>query len=142
VHDGIEVAWHVPTVADLLAVATEADPGEALRRRCLSASRDGVPVDVDAIPPEQVARVEQELAAADPLAEVVVALHCPVCATGFDADVDPVGFVARELQVVAERLLREVHELAGAYGWGEAEILALPAPRRAAYLALVRGGAG
>ncbi|HEX2516118.1 MAG TPA: phage baseplate protein, partial [Chloroflexota bacterium] len=37
----------------------------------------------------------------------------------------------------ARRLLREVHTLARAYGWREAEILALPGRRRQTYLDLV-----
>jgi hypothetical protein len=34
--------------------------------------------------------------------------------------------------------LRDVHELASAYGWRESEILALSPQRRQAYLELVR----
>ena len=37
----------------------------------------------------------------------------------------------------ASALLQEVHQLARHYGWSEAQILALPAHRRAHYLALV-----
>jgi hypothetical protein len=38
-------------------------------------------------------------------------------------------------------LLREVHEFARHYGWTEAETLAVPRARRAAYLQLLEGSA-
>lgn len=34
-------------------------------------------------------------------------------------------------------LLRQVHELASLYHWSEAELLALPLPRRQAYLQII-----
>ena len=46
----------------------------------------------------------------------------------------PAGASAR-----AGALLHEVHRLASAYGWSEAQILALSPARRAQYLALVEG---
>ena len=42
-----------------------------------------------------------------------------------------------ELATQAKRLLREVHFLARAYGWREADILAMSARRRQAYLEMV-----
>ena len=80
------------------------------------------------------------MAASDPLAEVLIALRCPECGASFDADLDPIGFVWTDLEVSAERTLRDVDELARAYGWTEDEILSLPASRRSAYLSIVRGG--
>jgi hypothetical protein len=41
------------------------------------------------------------------------------------------------LQLAAERLLLDVDALARAYGWSEAQVLALPPLRRAAYLQMV-----
>ena len=42
-----------------------------------------------------------------------------------------------EVQAAAERSLLEVDALAREYGWSEAEVMALPHARRAAYLQLV-----
>ena len=42
-----------------------------------------------------------------------------------------------EIEVRAHVLLGEVHRLASAYGWSEAQILALSPARRASYLAMV-----
>ena len=61
---------------------------------------------------------------------------CPACRTEFAVDLDIAGFVWAELRARAQRLLREVHVLALAYGWTEDEVLALGERRRAAYLEL------
>ena len=51
------------------------------------------------------------------------------------------SFVWAELHAHGRRVLREVDVLARAYGWTEAEVLALGERRRAAYLALAEDGA-
>ena len=44
------------------------------------------------------------------------------------------SFVWAEIESRARRVLGEVHALASAYGWSEAETLSLSAVRRASYL--------
>jgi hypothetical protein len=51
-----------------------------------------------------------------------------------------VSFFWQELDDWADRVLRDVHELASAYGWPENEILALSPRRRQCYLDLIRRG--
>jgi hypothetical protein len=147
----ITVDWRAPTPDDLIAVASEPVPESALRQRCLAvaaatdpnslgASTDR-PDDVERLPVELVERAEQAMAAADPLAEVLVALTCPECEATFDADLDLGGFVWAEVDARARRLLHEVDVLARAYGWSEHEVLALSEHRRASYLRIVLDGA-
>ncbi len=121
--------WRPPTPADLLAVADEPDPVAALRERCLTA------------PAQDLARIESEMAAADPLAETIIELTCPACGTGFEVDLDIGAFVWQEVDAAARRLLLDVDTLARVYGWTEAEVLALSDTRRAAYLRMATGGA-
>lgn len=64
-------------------------------------------------------------------------LDCPACAHHFLLLLDPGSLLAEELRMKAARLLGEVVALARAFGWREADILALSASRRAAYLAAV-----
>ncbi|WP_125612921.1 phage baseplate protein [Specibacter cremeus] len=113
------------TSADLLAVAA-LPAGE--RARAI-ADRHG--------PGEDFAAVERRLAAADPLARLEVALHCPACGHDWVAPFDVVGFLWAELHHWALRLLRDVHTLARAYGWAEKDILAMHPHRRRRYLELV-----
>ena len=81
------------------------------------------------------------MAEADPLAEVLVDVACPAC----EARVRRRprrrrASSGRSCDARAQRLLREVDALARAYGWTEAEVLALDERRRAAYLELAREG--
>ncbi|HET8927439.1 MAG TPA: hypothetical protein VFN24_06365 [Microbacterium sp.] len=131
--------WRAPTAGDLAAVAGREDAASALLALCCELTGPAGKGVADA-PSEVVERVEAVLADADPLAELTVAVECPECGAVFDADVDPVAFVWREVQAGAQRVLREVDVLARAYGWTEAEVLALSEERRAAYLEIVREG--
>src|SRR5262249_55645931 len=63
-------------------------------------------------------------------------LRAPACGHGWQADLDVGAFVLAEVDAHAARLLGEVHGLAHAYGWSEADILALSTARRRRYLEL------
>jgi hypothetical protein len=133
----------LPTLADLRAAAGGGvldDARRILDRRCISgATRDGQAVDVDDLPDEVVEEAGRVMAARDRQADVRLALDCPVCGHRWEARFDIAAFLWQEIDARARRLLVDVHTLATAYGWSEAEILALPAERRRAYLELVLG---
>ncbi len=130
--------FRIPTSADLQAAA-EADTVEGAREvligRCLvSGPAPG------AEPPEDVLAVLPErMVASDPDAEVLVNLECPECGHGWRADLDVAAFFWTEVDSEARRLLRDVHVLARAYGWREADILAMSPARRRVYLEMVLG---
>jgi hypothetical protein len=73
----------------------------------------------------------------DPQGDVQLALNCPSCRHHWTAPFDVVSYLWIEIQSWASRLLREIHLLASAYGWREADILALSEPRRRAYLEIL-----
>ncbi len=137
---GLTTRLRRPGFADLASVA-ELAPAEAeaaLLARCLvAAEHEGAAVaaaDLDTGAREAIAMA---LAAADPLAEILLSLTCPACEHGWQALVEPAQCLVRQIEAAAHRLLREVDALAHSYGWSEGEILALSAPRRQAYLAMV-----
>ncbi len=66
-------------------------------------------------------------------------MECPTCDHAWDEIFDIVSFFWAELDAWAHRVLHDVHVLARAYAWSEAEILALPPLRRQYYLELVQG---
>src|SRR5690349_12316027 len=140
VHDGYLVRARPPTVGDL--AAAERDPAtarEALLARCvLDARRDGERISAGDLPAEVVARLGERLAEADPQAEVRLALSCPECDRSWSTAFDIVTFLWHELDTWARRLLGEVHALASAYGWAEADILAMSPLRRSLYLRMAR----
>jgi len=78
------------------------------------------------------------LASADPLAETQLALDCPSCAHQWNDVLDIGGFVWAEIESRARRLFWQVHTLASAYGWSEAETLSLSARRRENYFRMVQ----
>lgn len=139
--DGYEVRFRLPNSEDLLAVGDGGDLDGWSRRllaRCVEEARgpgEGRPV--PELPAAVVAAVAEQMARVDPLGDVELGLTCRVCGHRWSTSFDIVSFLWREIDTWAERLLREVHALAGAYGWREADILALSPQRRRVYLELV-----
>jgi hypothetical protein len=83
------------------------------------------------------ARLSEAVAAHDPLVDFAVACTCPACGAAFELALDLEALALARLAGRQRALLREVHRFASAYGWSEGAVLALPAGRRAAYLALI-----
>lgn len=137
-----EMSFRLPTAGDLAAIDGRADPAanrRQLLRACIhQARRDGEQISNAELPAEAVAALSQRMAELDPQADLQFNLHCPQCAHEWIEPFDIGAFFWTELQAAAGRLLREVHELASAYGWSETDILALSPQRRQAYLELVR----
>jgi hypothetical protein len=77
------------------------------------------------------------MAEQDPLAEVLLDLHCPECGHQWQMVFDIVSYFWSELSVRARRLLYDVHALAQAYGWRESDILSMSDTRRQFYLGMV-----
>jgi hypothetical protein len=130
---GHALTWRLPDSTDLVAAAEAPDPlaaEEALLSRIVEPAGPLSTV-------ERAAVVER-IAACDPYAELLFELTCPECGLVWQSLLDIAGFLWAELDTRAQRLLREVHALASAYGWTQAEILALTERRRAGYLRLVR----
>lgn len=140
--DEYVVSWRSPTPSDLAALAAEpGPPGASLLRRCVTVTAAvGTPLDATTVPAALIARIEEEMSAADPLAEVLVAVTCPECERRFEADVDLARFVWSEVDARARQVLHDIDVLARAYGWTEPEVLALSDARRASYLRLVVDG--
>jgi len=140
-HGGLELRFRLLDSLDLLAAERCGGVGEARRRlaeRCLiAARREGVPVAAADLAEEDVAALAEALAAADPGAELLLELRCPACGSDWGEILDVASFVWAEMEVQARQLLREVHVLARAYGWREADVLALSPRRRRLYLEMV-----
>jgi hypothetical protein len=145
-HSGYRLSFRPPNSHDLASLAASADPQQASRqlvRRCLlEVEHDGQKVERPSaarLPAALIKAVEERIAQADPQADVTLALTCPACSHRWDAIFDVLTFFWTEIQAWAPRILREVHQLASAYGWSEAEILALSPGRRQAYLEMIAG---
>jgi hypothetical protein len=73
----------------------------------------------------------------DPQAEIMLRLVCPSCEHNFSAGFDTTNYLVQELLQWQQQLYAEVHRLALAYHWSEAEILNMPARKRRKYLDLL-----
>lgn len=141
--DGYTVRWRAPDSRAMAAAAEAGDPRAAeavlLASWVTEARGPAGEVAAVALPDSVRSRVADAVAHADPLVEVLVDTACPSCAHAFVVEVDVAAFVWAELDARARRLLAEVDLLARAYGWSEAEVLALGEMRRAAYVRLALG---
>ncbi len=87
--------------------------------------------------PDDEAALSASIAAMDPLVDFAVSCQCPACGTANEVAIDLESLALSSLIRRQRALLREVHCFASHYGWTEAEVLAVPAARRARYLALI-----
>lgn len=136
----VQVRFRLPNADDLLAleaVGHAEAAAQALFERCvLQAEAAGRALRAD----ELDAAVREAVAAAiddiEPLASLAFDLTCAECGHAFQAPLDLAAVAYAELCHGAEQVLADVAALAHAYGWREADVLALSPVRRAAYLQL------
>lgn len=117
--DQIEVSGRPRAATDLLQRCVRGDAGRGVRQR-----------------------VEHLLEQLAPTLSDHVAGDCPECGERVETYFDVEQFVLGELRAVAAEVFDDVHRIASAYGWSEAEILAMPRSRRAAYAERVQDGRG
>lgn len=141
--EGYQVQFRLPDSNDLMIAGATSDvesARETLLQRCiLSAQRKRRQTPIAELPAEVVEHVEQEMFKLDAQANVQVELECPSCTRDWSTAFDILAYFWTELDAWAQRLLFEVHKLASAYGWREADILDMSAVRRNLYLNMVRG---
>lgn len=148
---GYEACSRLPNGGDLIAVVTDnqaargdaqaAACGADLLARCLRwVRRAGDEEWLEnwaELPPALIAAIAARMEQADPQANVQLDLRCADCGHRWLALFDIVAHLWSELDDWARRTLREVHLLATAYSWREADILALSAQRRQLYLEMI-----
>ncbi len=120
-----KLVFAVPRIDDL----DGAEPAALAMRLC----RDPV----DRLSAADLDRIAAAWEAADPAGAVELDLDCSGCGRRLQALAEPQDFVARDLDIAADRLLREIDVIARAYGWSEPAILALPQARRRRYVAMI-----
>lgn len=142
----LRLRFRLPNADDLQALAAIASAEAAARalfERCVlhaeSAGRELPAAALDASVRDAVASAIDRL---EPLASLAFDLVCAECSHGFQAPLDLAAVTYAELCHRAEQALADVAALAHAYGWREADVLALSPVRRAAYLQLCGAEAG
>jgi len=140
--DGYLATIRIPTTVDLLSISDLDDEESALAAlvtRCVESMRgpDGQESNPEDVPASVRSLLRLHLAELLDDVDVMLELSCAGCGCAFDAAFDIAPFLLREVESWAARLFRDIHEIARAYGWDEATILGLSAPRRQAYLDLI-----
>src|SRR5262249_10225746 len=137
---GYALAFRLPNSLDLATIAHRSDVKAARRilaTHCLlRAEHNGEPIDA-ALPDALIEAMAAQMAEHDPQAEIVLAVVCPNCQRQWTLLFDIASFFWTKIDLQARRLLYEVHQLAQAYGWREADILAMSPIRRQLYLEMV-----
>jgi len=139
--EGFALRFRLLDSRDLIAASRSADVEAAralLVERCLVDARfEGRAVAAADLPATVIERLAQALEEGDPQAETMVTLVCPACEREWQLAFDIASFLYTEVNLHAKRVLREVHALARAYAWSEADILAMGARRRRDYLEML-----
>jgi len=138
--NGYTLLCRIPCNEDLRALARRG--GEVTLRdlieRCVleASSPEGPAVALRELPEATVEAIVEALADTDPGAHTALQVRCP-CGGEWVAELDIRDVVWSDLTEWVGRTLTEVHHLAQAYGWSEAEILAMSGWRRRWYLEAV-----
>lgn len=146
----LRVRFRIPTGADVEEALGRADrpPRESvqavLARSVEWVRREGEPGNDSALaiedwPAELMAQISERMAELDPQAEIRLQLTCPACQHSFTTAFDTGDYFLRELAARERRRYQEVHQLALAYHWSEADILNLSPRKRRLYLNLLSG---
>jgi hypothetical protein len=141
VKDDYTIEFRVPSSEDLSTIDDTLDPEASrmsLLNRCIvQCSRGGEPCGVPSLPSAILDAIEEEMLRADPQADVTISLHCYACHHEWLTTFDIVSYLWTELTTLAKRTMYEIHMLASAYGWGEADILAMSSWKRERYLEMI-----
>lgn len=141
--ESLKLTYRLPNSEDIVVILSAGEAEEArqaLLRRCvIEVLEDGSPFDPANLSPKAMAWLGERIVDADPQADVVLELVCPNCNHVWQAIFDIAAFFWKEIESLSKRLLHDVHTLARAYGWREADILSMSATRRQAYLDMVMG---
>lgn len=142
--DGYHIDYRILTTADIEEAGSYADKESkksleaALIQRCIiSAQINGEEIPAGELPDEIINTLISHMAKNDPQAETQLRLDCPACQHKWQVLFDIVSFFWSEIQAWAVRTMKDVHRLASAYGWSEADILAMSPLRRRIYLGMV-----
>lgn len=139
--EGFALRFRLLDSFDLRAASASPDASAARRllvERCVVEAHCGAePVTIEALPETVLEYLATRLTECDPQAEMLIELACPACESEWQVLFDIASFFYTELSAQARRLLSEVHTLARAYAWREADILAMSARRRQYYLEML-----
>ncbi len=118
------IRFRFPSAGDIIALESEAQPEQGLRKRCL------FPDDASAAL-RRKAETAMEIMAPSLSSEITG--ECPHCGRVTVLFFEPLTYCLSELRNQTLTLYDEIHAIARAYHWSEDAILSLPRARRVRY---------
>ncbi len=145
-HQGYKVNFRLPCTRDLMAAADGLDIDKAyhcLIQRCvIDAFSKNDRIEPGDLPDQVVDIMADMMSEADPVGDVQMSLTCSSCGHRWHQTFDIIWFFGKEIDSWAHRTLRDVNDLASAYGWSESEILSMSPKRRQSYIEIINFGKG
>jgi hypothetical protein len=139
--DDYSVRFRLPNSQDIAEVinnsAGPANPAKLLASCIIESRCRGETCEAGDLPDNVVQIISRRMEEEDPQADIRMALTCPNCSHQWEARFDIAYYLWTELHQWAVRTLRDVHKLAGTYGWAELDILNMNPVRRQFYLGMV-----
>jgi hypothetical protein len=137
-HEDWDIRFRLPTTRELLAPDLEPS---AVAARCLQEASRGSEIwqPSEPLPESLQSALDAAILTCAPLVEVQFTIRCAECGQDWVEPFAVAPYLWEAIAAEGRRLLREVHQLARAYAWGEEQILALSPNRRRAYLELIEG---
>jgi len=133
--DGRELVLRLPRGSDQRHWRDTGGDVEALALRLIESIDGTAPAPGWQVPADWIDGLDAALAERDPLTVLELQPVCPGCGHANTVAFDLEGWILHLLAGQQRRLIDQVHALAAAYHWSEADICALPPWRRGAYLA-------
>lgn len=130
--------WDIESVLEISALDHAVDSRRDLLGRCITEiTREGQKLLGKDLPRDIEDLVIRRMSELDPQANTRLDICCPGCQHRWQAAFDILAYFWEEIDAWAVRTLHQVHILASAYAWGEAEILEMSPWRRQCYLEMV-----
>ncbi len=135
-HGDWDLSYRPPTTRDLLAA--KSDPSHLVRSLLIDARNEHTPWKPEAdVPAVLLDALDHALAEHNPLVDIQFSVACASCQQLWNEPFSIADFLWEEIAAEARRILRDIHQIALAYGWDESTILALSPERRRAYMEMI-----
>jgi len=135
--EDLRVKTRAPNSLDLAAAAVAGDVPVARRlllQRCILGADNPASSMLDGCSERELEAIAEKLARSETPADTTLDVRCAACAHSWQLAFDIASFLWGEVSALVRRHLRDVHTLAWAYGWSEADILAMSPVRRQFYI--------
>lgn len=133
---GRRLVFRLPTAADLRDASRSRSAEDGARMLAAGCLVEGWSAGDPPVSDSLIEALGSAMAEHDPQSDVTLESRCPGCGAELTTAFDVAEYLWRRVAIAGRELIADVHQLASAYGWSEAEILAIPPGRRQRYLEL------